>query len=163
MSEILDEYLNYLQEGVWGAVTKALEFPTAKHPKYKLLVKSLNDRQILCREANPAHDTRLKVQSQYGEVQFGDYQENPDYGNCLHQAYYDFAKDFLDLVKREKIQGICRYNRNLERCSRWVEEEVIKKGNQLKNLKRQLDFMKKGRKISKPNYQKFVSALYKKG
>jgi len=163
MSEILDEYLNYLQEGVWGAVTKALEFPTSKHPKYKLLVKSLNDRQIMCRESSPAYDTRIKVSTKYGELKFGEYRENPEYGNCLHQAYYDFAKDFLALAKREKAQGLCKFNRDIKKCSRWVEEEVIKKGQQLKNLKRQLDYMKKGKNISNHNYQKFVSALYKKG
>ena len=163
MSEVLDEYLIHLQEGIWTAVVKALEFPTAKHPRYKRILKQLNDRYIMCRSSFPGLDNRIRFNTKYGSIQYGEYIQHPDYTNCLNSAYLDFANDFLDWVKRAKIKEVCKYNRNFEKCSKWVENEVLDRKDEIKNLKRQMEFMKKGRKISKPQYDTFVSALYKKG
>jgi hypothetical protein len=162
MTNLLDEYLINIQEGVWAAIARALEFPTSKHPKYRLLVKSLNNRQIMCRNSFPGEDLRINVNTKWGDFKFGDYQEHPQYTHCLFSAYVDFLTDFLKLAEREKTSGLCKFNRNKEKCAQWVEMEVLKKKSLLKDYKRQLKLMKDMR-IPKKQFADFQRNMFLKG
>ncbi|MHA1816620.1 MAG: hypothetical protein ACTSX1_11475, partial [Candidatus Heimdallarchaeaceae archaeon] len=126
MEQLVDRYLNHLQEGIWSAITKALEFPTAKHPKYRMLIKSLNNRYIMCRTSFPAvSDKKIKFNSEWGNIDYKDYQESPEYITCIDNAYLDFVKDFIKWASKMKPEEVCKYNRNKERCMKWLENEVL--------------------------------------
>lgn len=168
MKTVVDRYLDNLQEhilyeGIWSAIRKTLEFPTAKHPVYRKMVKNLNNNYIMCRTNHPPEvDRQINLNSKWGGLSFKDYQENPDYLICLNSVYLDFAEEFLKWVKKSKPEEVCKYNRNKERCMRWLEKEVDEAKFDIKNLKRQMQQMR-SKRMNKSAFDRFQKALYIRG
>jgi hypothetical protein len=168
MKTVVDKYLDNLQEhilyeGIWTAVRKTLEFPTAKHPVYRAMIKNLNNRYIMCRSSYPANvDKQINVNSKWGELNFKDYKENPDYLICLDNTYLDFANEFLKWVKKSKPEEVCKYNKNKNRCIKWLQNEVNEAKINIKNLKRQMQQMKTKR-MNRSAFIKFQKDLYIRG
>lgn len=162
MSKLVEEYLDHIQEGIWSAIKRALEFPPSKHPKYRVMLKMLNNRYIQCEQRNQGSETRIKLDTQWGNFNYIDYQENPDLIVCNTAAYVDFLKEFISWTSKEKPDKICKFNKNPERCKKWLENEIMEAKAEMKSNIKQLQQMKGGR-MNKSAFNKFQKNLYLKG
>lgn len=153
-----------IQEGIWAKIRAVFEFPRAKHPAYKGMMKARRARADRCRSMYPPRkDVRVHASGstgeQYGSVSYEDYVENPKFAKCVNVSYVMFLKGFLAWVKKTKPEEVCKFNYNKKRCMKWIKEyteEALVELKAIEDLVKNMDRTK----ISKKQYDR-VMAMYK--
>lgn len=158
-SKIIHESKNsYLEEGVWSTFLKWIEPSAPKHPKWKALDDRFWRAMRRCDDMYPPKTKKVQVGGQvkdYGlDVSYDEYEENPERIRCRAEAKLAIYKEFLKFYKKEGVEGVCKFNRNKERCMREAEKDIEILKNAIPDLEREVKQMGR-KKMSRAQFAKF--------
>jgi hypothetical protein len=146
-----------LNEGLWSKLVKALEFRYPKHPRYRALVKRLNEGYYRCSHMYAPKETKVGLGGKYKDFdvdfEYSDYEENPERIRCMYEVQLAVWKEIIKFYGQVGPEGACKYNKNKPRCMKFVQQELEEMKDEIKDIERELKQMARG----KMNRQKFNS------
>jgi len=160
--DVIDTYLQHLQEGLWSRFREIVEFPASKHPRWKGMVREYYRHVERCRRLHPGESTKVKVGYTGKETDAGfeytQYKSNPKLQICLMKVRILYLQSFLQWIKETQEDEICKYNRNKSKCKAWVSKTKESADQELKELMKFLKDVQRGN-LSQAAFKKIVGRI----